>query len=247
MCEIISSGNVLIQKSDTGCNICVDHGFVYDPLIMITLDHLDNLLVIAKDLGYNATNLGKSGLVTMNEVSIKHTSTNEYDIKLGLNSLTLCETDMESLMKCLKYFEGYEEDDPTLEYGLKKDDRPTIMTIRDGKRFPGYSPNITGKYFGISVEDNEDIKIYISANTGDWVDVFTLYNEDEINHIKQAFCMVKDGMDWDQPVYISYHDSVFDYDPEYDNTFVKVSIGGELHLFNNEEISDLIRVIDRMN
>lgn len=242
-----SSGKIRLEKGDTGCSIFVDRGFFRDFVITITLDHLDSLLFIAGVLGYSTTNLGRSGLIAMNEVSIEPTPTDEYDIKLGLNFLTLCETDMESLMKCLKYFDGYESDDPTLEYGLKKDNRPTVRTIRGGKLLPGYSPNITGDHFGISVEDTDEITIYLLTDSGDWVDVFTLYDVDDIAHIKQAFCMVKDAMDWSQPVYISSHGGVFDYEPEYDDRFVKVSIGGEIHLFGGEDISDLIRVIDRMN
>ena len=243
MCEIVTSGNVLLQKCDTSCIISVDHGFGCDPVIIVTLDHLDNLLVIAKGLGYNANRLGRSGLMAMNDVSIEPAQTDEYVVKLGLNSLTLSETDMEYLMKCLKYFDGYEEDESSLEYGLKKDDRPTVKTVRDGKPFPGYSPNIIGDHFGISVEKDDLIRMYLLGDSGDWTDIFTLDGGDEVCHIKQVFCLFRDSMEWNDELYIDTHYGVFTYDPEHDDHYVKVSIGGELHLFDEEDVSDLIQVI----
>lgn len=247
MYEIIASGNIRLEKDDTDFSIFVYRGSFYNSVINITLDHFDNLLFVAKGLGYNATNLCRSGLVAMNEVSIKPTLTDEYDIKLGLNSLTLCETDMESLMKCLKYFEGYEKDNLTLEYGLKKDDRQTVKTVREGKLFQGYSPNITGNYFGISVEDNAEVKIYLSGNIGEWVDIFTLSNVYEVNHLKQVFCLFRESIEWKNKLYMETHRGVFTYDPEHDDLFVEVSTRGEKYWFDEEKISDLIRVIDRMN
>lgn len=245
MDEIISSRKIRLEKGDTGCSIFVDRGFFRDFVITITLDHLDSLLFIAKVLGYNATNLGRSGLMAMNEVSIEPTPADEYDIKLGLNSLTLCETDMESLMKCLKCFDGYEEDDPTLEYGLKKDDSPTVKTVRDGKPFPGYTPNIVGDRFGLAIEKDDQVRIYLLTDSIVWADIFTLYGGDEVCHIKQVFCIIRDSMKGNYEIHIESHRGVFTYDPEQDDHYAKVSMGGEIYWFNEDDLEDLTRVIGK--
>lgn len=247
MNQTISFGKIFLESDGEEFRISKKDGSSYELLITTTLEYFNFLQFIAACLGYDAYRISRGGTLNTNFVRISRTVEDMYEIGIALTNITLSKTDTSDLMKCIEVSSEWDNDKIAPKYGLKKDNKPTVMTVREGKPFSGYSPNITEKYFGISVEDNAELRIYISANTVDWVDIFTLYSVDDIDHIKQAFCIIKDGMDWDQPVYISSHGCIFDYDPEYDNTFVKVSIGGELHLFNNEEISDLIRVIDRMN
>lgn len=243
MSEIASSGKILIEKKDNQYTISRFNGSSHELLITTTSEYFSCLQFIATCLGYDVYRISREGTLYTNYVRIFRTMEDMYEIGIALNSITLSQTDASDLMKCIEVSSGWDNDDIASGYGLKKDNKPNVKTMRDGKPFPGYSPSITGDHFGISIEGNSEVRIYLLADVGDWVDVFTLYDVDDIAHIKQAFCMVKDAMDWSQPVYISSHGGVFDYEPEYDDRFVKVSIGGEIHLFGGEDISDLIRVI----
>lgn len=247
MNKTTSSGNILLKKTDDKCIVVKVDGVSNDPLIEANTDCFSDLQFIAKFLDYTVSKLGINGTFGNDNASLKRLSDSKYEISTSTNkSVILTDSEMDDLMKCIEVSSKWDNDVIAPMYGLKADNRPTVRTIREGKPFPGHSPNITGKHFGISVENNAEVRIYLLDDAGDWVDVFTLYDVNDIVQIKQSFCMVKDAMDWSQPVYISSHSGVFDYEPEYDDRFVKVSIGGELHLLGEEDVSDLIRVFDRM-
>ena len=246
MVKTTSSGMILIEKDGKEFKLSKINGFFHDTLVKTTSDYFGDLLFIAKCLDYDESKLDRGGSLKTNNVSITRTPMDKYDIRIGLDTITLCKSDMADLMKCLKYFDGRDKDETALIYGLEEDPKPLVRTIRDKKSFIGYSPSIREGRYGLAIERGGQARIYHQTNLVDWVDVFTLYDVDDIVHIKQSFCMVKDAMDWSQPVYISSHGGVFDYEPEYDDRFVKVSIGGELHLLGGEDVSDLIRVFDRM-
>lgn len=242
MNQTISSGKIFLESDGEEFRISKKDGSSYELLITTTLEYFNFLQFIAACLGYDAYRISRGGTLYTNFVRISRTVEDMYEIGIALTNITLSKTDTSDLMKCIEVSSEWDNDKIATKYGLKNDNRPTVRTIREGKSFSGYSPNITKNNFGISIEDNAEVRIYLLTNIGDWVDIFTLHCVDDIDHIKQAFSMVKDGINWDQPVYISSNGCVFDYDPEHDLS-VKVRIGGDVHWFDEEDISDLIRII----
>lgn len=246
MNQTISSGKIFLESDGEEFRISKKDGSSYELLITTTLEYFNFLQFIAACLGYDAYRISRGGTLNTNFVRISRTVEDMYEIGIALTNITLSKTDTSDLMKCIEVSSEWDNDKIALKYGLKKDNRPTVRTIREGKQFSGYSPNIIKNNFGISIEDNAEVRIYLLTNIGDWADIFTLHCVNDIDHIKQAFCMVKEGMECSQPVYISSHDNVFDYDPEHDLS-VKVRIGSDVHWFDEEDISDLIRIISIVN
>lgn len=246
MDQIISSGKILLERDSKGFKLSKKDGSSYNKLVETTLDHFDDLRFAAKCLNYNAANLGRTGLIGKNDLSIKTYSTVEYDIELGLNSVTLSKVDMADLMRCIKMSDGCDQDEQVFEYGLKKDDRPTIRTVRMGNPFPEYVPNIVGDHFALATEKDDQVRVYLLTDAGAWVDIFSLYDSNDVCHIKQVFSLIRDSMEWDHEIHIESHCGMFTYDPEHDDCYAKIRIEGKLHLFEQEDISDLIRVFDML-
>lgn len=247
MNQTISSGKIFLESDGEEFRISKKDGSSYELLITTTLEYFNFLQFIAACLGYDAYRISRGGTLYTNFVRISRTVEDMYEIGIALTNITLSKTDTSDLMKCIEVSSEWDNDKIATKYGLKKDNRPTVRTIREGKSFSGYTPNITGNYFGISIEDNAEVKIYLSPNIGEWVDVFTLSNVYEVNHLKQVFCLFRDSIEWKNKLYIETHRGVFTYDPEHDDLFVEVSTRGEKYWFDEEKISDLVRVIDRMN
>lgn len=242
MDRIVSSGMILIEKDGKEFKLSKINGFFHDTLVKTTSDYFGDLLFVAKCLEYDETKLSRGGALKTNNVSISRTPEDEYEIKLGLNSFTLREADMVDLMKCLKSSDGWDEDEPSLKYGLKVDNRPSVKTIRNRKPFIGYSPSIIKGHFSISVEDDGQIVVYYLTKWGDWVDAFSLNSDEMINHLRQNLIMVKDCMICERPIRIVSPWGTFKYSPQYDST-VEVVIGGRQKILNKSDISDLISVI----
>ena len=242
MDRIVTSGMILIEKNGKEFILSKINGFFHNTLVKTTSDYFGDLLFVTKCLDFNESKLSRGGALKTNNVSISHTPEDEYEIKLGLNSFTLREADMVDLMKCLKSSDGWDEDEPSLKYGLKVDNRPSVKTIRDGKHFLGYSPGIIEGHFSISVEDDGQIVVYYLTKWGDWVDAFSLDSDKTLNHLRHALLMVKDCMICERPIRIVSPYGAFKYNPQHDST-VEVVIGGRQKILNKSGISDLISVI----
>ena len=242
MDRIVTSGMILIEKNGKEFILSKINGFFHNTLVKTTSDYFGDLLFVTKCLDFNESKLSRGGALKTNNVSILRTPTDEYEIKLGFNSFTLREADMVDLMQCLKSLDGRDEDEMTLKYGFKKDNRPSVKTIRDRMSFSGYSPSIIEGHFSLSVEDDGQIVIYYLTKWGDWVDAFSLNSDEMINHLRQNLIMVKDCMICERPIQIVSPWGTFKYSPEYGSS-TEVVINGRQKILNKNDISDLICVI----
>lgn len=106
MDQIIASGNVLLETSGKEfLLLSKNNGSFDDTVVKTTLDCLDDLQFIVRRFDYDETKLRCGGTLETNNVSISYMPTDKYEITLGPNSIILCETDMEALMRCLKSFD----------------------------------------------------------------------------------------------------------------------------------------------
>lgn len=245
MDKITSSGMVGLERYGRQYIISAINGYFRDTMITTDPGRFGDLRFIAQCLDYNEAKLSRGGTLKTNNVSLMRTPTDKYKIGIGLDTITISETDMADLMKCLKTSEGWDDDELALGYGLKKADGPEVRTIRDGKSFIGYVPPIGGDHFAIAVEKECQVRIYHLTNSDDWVDMFKLCL-DEVDHVNQALLMIQDCIAWGQSISIASPCGSFDYDPEVASA-VEISIGGSPQKVKEDEILEIIRVIDLMN
>lgn len=237
------SGMITLEKNGKQYTVSAIHGLFTDPLLRITSDYFGDLMFIANCLDYNESKLDRGGSLKTNNVSITRTPTDKYDIRIGLDSITLCKLDMVDLMKCLKTSEWWDNDEIALKYGLKEDPKPLVRTIRDKKSFVGYSPGVKVGHFALGIEKDGHVRIYHRPNLVDWVDMFNVDTAETANHIKQALIMVKDCMNCEQSIRIASSFGVFYYHPDCGST-VEIVIDEKQEIIDKSDISDLIRVID---
>lgn len=240
-----TSGMILLEKDNDQYIVSRINGYFRDKIFRIRSDYFGDLQFLAECLDYIPSKIDRGGTLKTNNVSIRRTSTDKYDIERGPVSVTLREADMANLMKCLETSEGWDDDQPTLEYGLVEVVGPEVKTIREGRSFFGYVPRSIGGHFSLSVEKEDQVRIYHLTDSGDWIDVFKLDNIEEVDHVKRALLMVQDCTVWGQSISIASPCGSFDYDPEVASA-VEISMGGSPQLVKEDEIPDIIRAIDLM-
>lgn len=242
MDNIASSGTLSLKKVGDYYGIYEVLGFLSNTLLSLRYDYFSDLQFLAKCLDYDESNLRKGGTLRTNNIFITHTSTDNYSIGKGdVDLVKLSKEKMSNLMKCLTISEEWEEDNLALSYGLEEDDAYN-GTIRDGKHFPKYIPSIREKYFGLSIEKDDKVRIYFLSSSGYWTSIFKVENIDKMEHVKRAFYMLQDSMNWKDPMKIVSHCGVISYDPrEYHDA--EVTIGGKKQRLNDQDVSEIIRVI----
>lgn len=242
MVKTTRSGKIFLERKDNQYSISKFNEPSYELLITTTAEYFGYLQFIAMCLGYDACRISRGGTLNTNFVRISRTVEDMYEIGIALESIALSKTDALDLMKCIEISSGWDNDKIASKYGLKKDDRPTVKTIRKGDSFPGYSPNIIKGHFSLSVEEDGHVSIYYLTKWGDWVDAFMFDSVGMINRFRQVLILVKDCMIYEEPIQIVSPFGGFNYNPEYSSS-AEFVIGGEQKILDKDDISDLICVI----
>lgn len=238
-----SSGTLSLKKVGNYYGVFEVLGFLSNTLLGLKAEYFSDLQFLAKCLDYDESKLSKGATLKTNNIFITHTVTDKYSIGTEYaNSVELSKEKMSDLMKCLMSSEKWEEDNLALSYGLEEDDAYN-GTIRDGKHFPKYIPSIREKYFGLAIENDDQVRIYFLSSSGYWTSIFKVENIDEMEHIERAFLMLQDSMNWQTPIKIVSHCGVINYDPrEYQDA--EITIGNKKQCLNKEDVSEIIRVIN---
>lgn len=246
MDNLVLSGMLSLKKEGNKYTLSEAYGLLSKTVLSITLDYFGDLQFLAKCLDYDKSKLGKGSTLKTNNVSISHTPTGEYSIGIDefVSLVEFSKEDMEDLMKCLKASEEWKETNLALSYGLKENDFYN-GTIRDGEHFPKYIPSFRKVYYGLAVEKDGQVRIYELNSSGYWTSELKVENTDGIEHIKRAFYMLQDSMNWQTPIKIVSHCGVINYDPrEYQDA--EVTMGNKKQCLNKEDVSEIIQVINML-